>query len=113
MTPTAVDEVEILRLFGTRLLHYGLDEIEDMAGQVTVEEAQQAWQRIASGASAVVSETEHGIRTARNYLVFRRMAEELGLDAFSIGSYPKCRARCAFPSPGSTRTAFPLAAKGT
>ena len=53
MTPTAVDEVEILRVFGTRLLNYGLDEILEMAAQIEPAAAAAVWERIAAGASAV------------------------------------------------------------
>jgi L-fucose isomerase-like protein len=97
MTPTAVDEIEILRVFGTRLLNYGLDEILDWAAQVEEQAAVDAWQDMAAGATQIMSRTEHGINSARNYLVFKRMIEQLGLDAISIGSYPKCQGTMCLP----------------
>ena len=97
MTPTAVDEVEILRLFGTRLLNYGLDEIEEKANQVKQSEAQEVWTKIKIGAMGVTSKEEHGLKTARNFLVLKGMVEELGLDAISIGSYPKCQGTMCVP----------------
>lgn len=91
MTPTAVDEMEILRLFGARLLHYGLDEFYALAEQVDASAAQAEWQRIAAQAKAVTSRPEHGVANARTLLALRRMAADLGLQAVSIGSYPQCQ----------------------
>jgi L-fucose isomerase-like protein len=97
MTPTAVDEVEILRLFGTRLLNYGLDEFEVLARQVSMAEAEFAWDQIASNARAVTSKREHGINTARNYLALKGMVRQLSLQAVSIGSYPQCQGSMCVP----------------
>jgi L-fucose isomerase-like protein len=97
MTPTAVDEVEVLRLFGTRLLNYGLDEIQEMASQIEAAEAEAAWGRISAGAAKVMSKTEHGLSTARNYLLFKRMVNDLGLSAITIGSYPQCQGTMCVP----------------
>ena len=112
MTPTAVDELEILRLFGTRLLNYGLDEIAEQAVLVDAGEAAAAWQRFSSGAAAVMSKTEHGLATARNYLVFKRMVAELGLDAISIGSYPKCQGTMCIPISWLNEEGIPTGCEG-
>jgi len=97
MTPTAVDEIEILRLFGTRLQNYGLDEIHGRAAQVPAEEARAIWEGVASGATAVMSKTEHGLQTARNYVVMKELVAEQGLSAISIGSYPQCQGTMCIP----------------
>ncbi len=97
MTPTAIDEVEILRLFGTRLLNYGLDEVDEMVQQIPEDDAIDQWERIKSSAAAVTSKYEHGVRTARNYLALKKMIANLGLDAVSIGSYPKCQGTMCVP----------------
>jgi L-fucose isomerase-like protein len=112
MTPTAVDEVEILRVFGTRLLNYGLDEILEKAAQVEPEAAATLWEHIAAGASAVMSRTEHGINSARNYIVFKDMVEHLGLDAISIGSYPKCQGTMCIPISWLNEGGIPTGCEG-
>jgi L-fucose isomerase-like protein len=91
MTPTAVDEMEILRLFGARLLNYGLDEFYALADQVEIAAAQAEWERIAAPAKAVTSRPEHGVANARTLLALRRMVADLDLQAVSIGSYPQCQ----------------------
>jgi L-fucose isomerase-like protein len=91
MTPTAVDEMEILRLFGARLLNYGLDEFYALAEQVDSAAAEAEWERIAAQAKAVTSRPEHGVANARTLLTLRRMVADLDLQAISIGSYPQCQ----------------------
>jgi L-fucose isomerase-like protein len=112
MTPTAVDEIEILRLFGTRLLNYGLDEILEQAAQVEPAAAATAWERFAAGASAVMSRTEHGINSARNYIVFKDMVEHLELDAISIGSYPRCQGTMCIPISWLNEEGIPIGCEG-
>jgi L-fucose isomerase-like protein len=97
MTPTAVDEVEILRLFGIRLLNYGLDELKEKIERVAFEEAEITWHRIASAATKVTSSAEQGIATARAYLALKQMINELSLQAVSIGSYPQCQGWMCLP----------------
>ena len=97
MTPTAVDEVELLRLFGTRLLNFGLEELYDLSASVSDAEARAEWQRVRQGARVVTSKEEHGIAAARIYLTLKRMIVDFGLQAISIGSYPKCQGRMCVP----------------
>lgn len=91
MTPTTVDEMEVLRLFGVRLLNFGLDEFQSLTQQISQAQAEAEWERIASGAKAVTSRREHGVANARSLLALRRMVKELDLQAVSIGSYPQCQ----------------------
>lgn len=112
MTPTAVDEMEVLRLFGTRLLNYGLDEIQDMASRIEVGEAEAAWKKISSGAARVMSKTEHGIAAAKNYLLFKKMVAELGLSAITIGSYPQCQGTMCVPIAWLNQEGIPTGCEG-
>lgn len=112
MTPTAVDEIEILRLFGARLLNYGLDEFQTLAEQVDIKEAEAEWERIRAGAKAVTSRPEHGIASARNLLALRRMARELDLQAISIGSYPQCQGTMCLPIALLNQEGMPTGCEG-
>jgi L-fucose isomerase-like protein len=112
MTPTAVDEVEVLRLFGTRLLNYGLDEIQTMAAKVDVSQAEAAWGRFSSGAARVLSSTEHGLSTARNYVVLKGLVAELGLSAITIGSYPHCQGTMCVPIAWLNEEGLPTGCEG-
>lgn len=112
MTPTAVDELEIMRLFGTRLLNYGLDEIDARARAIPEKDAVLAWTEMARNASAILSKTEHGINSARNYLVLKQLVEELGLAAISIGSYPHCQGKMCLPIAWLNEEGIPTGCEG-
>ena len=113
MTPTAVDELEILRLFGIRLINYGLDELQDRAAQFGPAEAQAVWERFQAGARQVLASSEHGLQTARNYLACRQIATEQGLCAMTIGSYPKCQGTMCLPIAWLNQEGCPPAARAT
>ena len=112
MTPTAVDEVEILRVFGIRLIHYGLDELQDIAAAVGEDEAAAVWERIRSGARQVLSKTEHGLNTARNYLACRKIIQQHALNALTIGSYPKCQGTMCVPISWLNQEGLPTGCEG-
>jgi len=97
MTPTAVDEVEILRLFGTRMVHLGLDELKSAAAQIPEKDAEDTWRKWAGSAAQVISSKEHGLKTARNYLASKNYADLQGLNALTIGSYPLCQGEMCVP----------------
>ncbi len=112
MTPTAVDEIEVLRLFGTRLLNYGLDEIQEMASRVELPQAEAAWGRISAGAAKVMSKTEHGVSTTRTYLLLKQMVKDLGLSAITIGSYPQCQGTMCVPIAWLNEDGIPTGCEG-
>jgi L-fucose isomerase-like protein len=112
MTPTAVDELEILRLFGVRLLNYGLDEFKLLAAQITSEQASAAWQAVKSGARQVLSTEEHGLMTMRNYLALKELVQSQHLSAIAMGSYPQCLGTMCLPLALLTETGFPGGCEG-
>jgi len=112
MTPTAIDEIEILRLFGVRTINYGLDELLDLAAQVDAGEAAAAWSRIKGGAVQVLSTTEHGLQTARNYLACKQIIASQRLSALTIGSYPKCQGTMCIPIAWLNEEGLPTGCEG-
>jgi L-fucose isomerase-like protein len=112
MTPTAVDEVEIMRIFGVRLLNFGLDELLERAALVDLGQAEAQWKQIASGARQVISRTEHGVATARNYLALKQMVAEMKLNAITIGSYPKCQGTMCVPIAWLNEDSLPTGCEG-
>ena len=97
MTPTAVDEVEMLRLFGVQLVHFDFDELLAMANKVPDQAAEKAWQDISAKASEVTSNPRHGLATMKNYLATRQLIEERHFQAVTIGSYPRCQGTMCLP----------------
>lgn len=97
MTPIAVDEVEILRLFGLRLIHIGMDEFQPWVEQIPWAEAESAWDDIASKARGVECSRQEAIESVRNYLALKKIIREFDLQGLSIGSYPYCQGRMCLP----------------
>jgi L-fucose isomerase-like protein len=112
MTPTAVDEIEILRLFGMRLIHFGLDELLEIAARESEDDSAAVWSQFKSGATAVLSRTEHGLQTARNYLACKRIIAQHGLSAMTIGSYPKCQGTMCLPISWLNEEGLPTGCEG-
>jgi L-fucose isomerase-like protein len=112
MTPTAVDEVEILRHFGIRLINYGLDELDDLASAIDPQEAVAAWNGIKGKAREVLSKPEDGIRAARYYLACKQLVAAQALDALTIGSYPKCQGTMCIPIAWLNEEGLPTGCEG-
>jgi L-fucose isomerase-like protein len=112
MTPTAVDEVEIMRLFGVRLIHYGLDELLERAELIGQDEAAESWLRFRSAAAQVLAKTEHGLQAARNYLACKQIIAQQGLSALTIGSYPKCQGTMCIPIAWLNEEGLPTGCEG-
>lgn len=112
MTPTAVDEIEVLRLFGIRLIHYGLDEFLDISSQIPVREAEQVWMEMQSDAKKTNVQHKAGLLTAANYLTCQKIINQQGLDALTIGSYPKCQGTMCLPIAWLNQTGFPTGCEG-
>jgi L-fucose isomerase-like protein len=79
------------------MVHLGRDELMELADLVPVEEAKEVWKRMSGPASVILSKTEHGITSAKNYLACKQYAEKMKLDALTIGSYPLCQGTMCIP----------------
>ena len=97
MTPIAVDEVEILRLFSTRLWNLGLDEFEERTTRMDAAQAAKAWNEFAQKANSLECLPQDGEQSFQRYLALQDLVKEKNLQALSIGSYPKCQGRMCLP----------------
>jgi len=97
MTPTAVDEVEILRLFGVQLIHFGFDELLANANNISQNAAEEAWREVSTAAKEVSSGHEAGLAAMKNYLAAKQLVQTLDLHALSIGAYPHCQGTMCLP----------------
>jgi L-fucose isomerase-like protein len=97
MTPIAVDELEIMRIFGARLVHFGMDELDELATQVSDVDAEGEWARVSAGASAISCSNAAGVDAMRTYLALRRLAQREKLAGLAVGSYPACQGSACLP----------------
>jgi len=97
MTPVAVDELEIMRLFGALLVHVGVNEFDAMADDTDVAEAEACWRKIAASAAEVSCSDEHAIASLRNYLAMKHMVRKWNLTGIAVGTYPRCQGTACLP----------------
>ena len=98
MTPTAFDEVEIMRLFGCQVVTYGMDEITAMGLQADDGEVRELWAKV-SGAAAAVRDVKPGdeLSAIRYYLALKKLAADCGFDAVTVGCYPNYCGKTCLP----------------
>jgi L-fucose isomerase-like protein len=97
MTPIAVDEVEIMRLFGARLVQLGMDEFTSLAAKEPITEAEAEWKSVSTQAAAISCSPEHAIASMRNYLAMKQLASDWNLQGITVGSYPDCQGTACLP----------------
>ena len=102
MTPIAVDEVEIMRLFGARLVQMGMDEFADLAAKVPAGRQKPSGKMSPPGPRRAVSRAiscspEHAIASMCNYLAMKQLASDWNLQGITVGSYPDCQGSACLP----------------
>lgn len=97
MTPVAVDELEIMRLFGATLMNVAESEFDAMVEDTDIAEAESHWREIAAGAAQVICSDEHAIASLRNYLALKQMIRQWYLSGVAVGAYPRCQGTACLP----------------
>lgn len=98
MTPTAFDEVEVMRIFGCRVVTYGMDEITAMGDIFSLEEVLVEWEKVRKNAASVHSTVlaEEEV-TIRYYLALKKLLKEQGFGAVTVGCYPSYCGKTCLP----------------
>ncbi len=96
MTPTAFDEVEIMRVFGCQVVTYGMDEVAHLANTFDDGLAGGEWEKLSKAAASVLNVAEgHGILTMKYYLALKKIARDNNFAAMAVGCYPSyCGTTC-------------------
>jgi L-fucose isomerase-like protein len=97
MTPIAVDEVEIMRLFGMVVTNIGLDEFTALTSLITEEETISTWHRITSKATTANVDPFQALQTIRYYLTMKNLVIKSEYVAVTFGSYPFCQGTACLP----------------
>ena len=88
MTEVTFDELELKRKFGPRIIHFGINYIQEMVNKVDEAEATKVWGSMKnSGVKIEVSDKE-GIVSCKNYLVLDKIAKENKISGFAVECYP-------------------------
>ncbi len=97
MTPTAIDEVELIRQFGIVLTNMGWEDLADLAAKVDPDEAEAVWRKVSGKAASVSSVLADGLSSSRNYLAMKGMVSDWGLSGVAMGAYPRCLGTMCLP----------------
>ncbi len=88
MTEVTFDELELKSLLGPRVIHFGLNELEDGMAKVRHEEAERIWKEVKRKVGKVNVEEEEGIDSIRAYLVLKKWIGKEDLSGLAVECYP-------------------------
>ena len=88
MTEVTFDELELKSLLGPRIVHFGLNELEDGMTKVRHEEAERIWKEVKKKVGKVNVEEKEGINSIRAYLVLKKWIGKEGLSGLAVECYP-------------------------
>jgi L-fucose isomerase-like protein len=112
MTNIAVDEIELMRLFGTRLINLGMDEFNARVERISVAEAEEHWRAVAGRAAQVTCNPGSAIKSMQFYLALQQIREEFNLNGATVGSYPACLGMACLPIALLNDEGFPTGCEG-
>ena len=88
MTEVTFDELELKSLLGPRVIHFGLNELEDGMAKVRHEEVENIWKEIEKKVGKVSADRKEGLDSVKAYLVLKKWIEEEGLSGLAVECYP-------------------------
>jgi len=98
MTPTAFDEVEIMRVFGCQVVTYGMDEVTELGNTFAEEEVRGEWEKLSKAAASVINVAEgDDLVTMRYYLALKKIVKDNSFDAMTVGCYPSYCGKTCIP----------------
>lgn len=89
MTDTAVDEHMLKKAVGPRIVPLAVPGIlEEAKKEAASEAAEELWRELRGRAGRTESADEDGVLSVSVYRVLKKLAEENGLNALTVGCYP-------------------------
>lgn len=88
MTEVTFDELELKSLFGPRIVHFGLNELEDGIDKTSNGEVEKIWVKVKEEVGKVNVDDKEGLSSVKAYLVLKKWAKEEDLSGFAVECYP-------------------------
>jgi len=88
MTEVTFDELELKSLFGLRVVHFGLNELNDEMGKVHDEEAKKIWGEVKRKVGKVNVDEKEGLDSVKAYLVLKGWTKREDLSGLAVECYP-------------------------
>jgi len=89
MTEVTFDEIELKRKFGPRVIHFGINYIQEMVDKVDEAEAKKVWDGVKNSGVKIEVSNKDGIISCKNYLVLDSIAKENKIAGFAVECYPE------------------------
>jgi len=87
MTEVTFDELELKSLLGPRIVHFGLNNLEDEIRKISDKEAGKIWVKVKEVGSVNVDD-EEGLNSTKAYLVLKKWVREESLSGLAVECYP-------------------------
>ena len=88
MTEVTFDELELKSLLGPRVVHFGLNELEDEIGKVSDEEAERIWEEVKRKVGKINVNNEEGLNSVKAYLALKKWVKRESLSGLAVECYP-------------------------
>jgi len=89
MTEVTFDEFELKKALGPRVVHFGINYVQEMANNVKEFQAKKIWENVKNGGVGVEVNDEDGVASCKNYLVLDKIAKENNISGFAVECYPE------------------------
>lgn len=112
MTYTGPHEFALKKTIGPRIFQLDLGDITRMADESSEDDASSVWTRLKNNAGLCTVDDKAGMESARMYLALRDVVSKNGLDALSVGCYPKLMGKVCLAASLLADDGIPLACEG-
>jgi L-fucose isomerase-like protein len=89
MTEVTFDEFELKKRFGPRVIHFGINYIQEMVNGVKESEARKMWENVKTSGIRIEVSDNDGIASCKSYLVLDSIAKENKIAGFAVECYPE------------------------
>jgi L-arabinose isomerase len=112
MSEVSFDELELKFLLGPRLVHYGIDELRKMVGEVEGEKAKSLWEEVKRKVGEVKVGEKEAIYSSKVYLALKKLAEKDNLSGFALECYPELMGEVCLASSLLSEEGIPCSCEG-
>ena len=88
MTEVTFDELELKSLLGPRIVHFGLNNLEDEINKVSNKEAERIWEEVKRKVGKINVNNEEGLNSVKAYLALKKWVKGESLLGLAVECYP-------------------------
>lgn len=89
MTEVSYDELELKRKFGPRIIHFGINYIQELVSKIDEGDAVRVWSKVKDSGVRVEVSDKDGITSCKNFLALEKISKENKISGFAVECYPE------------------------